>query len=181
MNLATIVRWAIPLIFVTMVTSATTARSEAADTSRWSAHAGGGFTLSPDTALLAVGLDYAIAPQLALGPLVQFGVDDNDTIVAPTANFRYRIDLSNADDAIVRRIEPYVQGGAGIAYVERDRGRRDRDDAEFMLNGGVGLDFRVAPKLSVGSAVLFNGMPVDDAAGERFFFSWQLLTARVHF
>lgn len=147
----------------------------------WSAHVGGGFSLSPGGGLFATSLEYAPVRELGIGPLLQIAGDDHTLIVAPTANLRYRVDLSHLDDDVLRRFEPYVQGGVGFAYVDKDRGPRDRDDAELMLNGGVGIEYRVSSPLSLGTGILFNGMPVDDAAGERFFFSWQLLSARVHF
>ena len=151
------------------------------EASRWSAHVGSGFTLSPSAFLLTTGVEYEVVPQLGVGPLLQFAVDNNDTIVAPTLNARYRIDLSRSGDDVVKRIQPFVQAGLGFAYVDKDRGGRDRDDTEFMLNGGLGLEYRVNTQFSVGSAVLFNGMPAGNAVGEDFFFSWQLVTARVHF
>lgn len=152
------------------------------DATPWSAHLGGGFTLSPDAGLLATGIEYELAPGLGLGPLLQLGLDDDVIIVAPTGGFRYRFDLSHSADPVVRRLEPFVQAGLGFAYIDKDRrGRSDREGSAFLLNGGLGLDVRVDPRLSLGSAILFNGMPADGAAGEHFFFSWQLLTARVHF
>lgn len=152
------------------------------DGSRWSAHLGGGFTLSPDAGLLGAGLEYEAVPRLGIGPLLQLAFDDDTTIVAPTAGFRYRFDLSGSGDEVLRRLEPFVQAGLGFAYVDKDRrGRGDREDAAFLLNGGLGLDYRADPRVSVGSSILFNGMPADSAAGERFFFSWQLVTVRLHF
>jgi hypothetical protein len=155
--------------------------SDTPEDSRWSAHLGGGFTASPGAGLIGLGLEYDVAPQLGFGPLMQLAVDDHDLIVAPSLNTRLRFDLSDSDDSVLRRIQPFIQGGVGFAYVDKDRRGRDREDTELMLNGGAGMEYRVAPSLSLGTSVLFNGMPVDSAAGERFFFSWQILTARAHF
>jgi len=162
--------------------AAATAQAAGGTAGPWSAHVGGGFTASPGAGLVALGVEYEPVPRLGVGPLLQMAFDNHVAIVAPTAGFRYRFDVLGVGDAKFPRLEPFVQGGLGFAYVDKDRrGRSDREDAEFMLNGGFGFDVRLDPHVSLGSTVLFNGMPADSAAGERFFFSWQLLTARVHF
>ena len=157
------------------------AQTERNDDFQWSAHAAGGFTLSPSAFLLTTGLEYQVAPELEFGPLLQFAFDNDDFIFASTANVRYHFDLSNANDQALRYLEPFIQGGLGLVHIDKDRRGRDRDDTEFMLNGGFGVDYWIDPRFSVGTAVLFNGMPAGQAAGERFFFSWQLLTARFRF
>lgn len=147
----------------------------------WSAHAGVGFTLSPTAALFAGGVEYEALPRLGIGPLLQVAFDDDITIVAPTAHARYRFDLSDLDNEVLRNVEPFVQGGLGFAFVEKDRPGNDPDDTEFLLNGGFGVEYRIDDTFSVGNSILFNGMPADDAVGEDFFVSWQFLTARMRF
>lgn len=146
---------------------------------RWSAHVGTGFTADPDGFLLAAGLDYEVARGLRIGPLLQLSLDEDVTLFAPTLNFRYGFDLSRIDDDL-SRLEPFVQGGLGLLYADIDRGP-GRDDAEFMMNGGGGIEYWIDPRFSLGSSVLFNGTPGANAAGQSYFFSWQLVTARVRF
>lgn len=146
----------------------------------WSTHAGAGFTLGPDGALLAVGAEYAAADWLHMGPLVQIGLDDDHTIVAPTLNFRFAIDLSESRNEFVQRLEPYVQTGFGFAYINKERRGRDREDTGFLVNGGFGAEYWVTDDLAVGNGVLFNGLP-DRVAGEDFFLSWQMVTLRYRF
>lgn len=148
---------------------------------RWSAHAGPGFTLSPTAFHFDFGAEYAVTPGLGIGPLMQIAADDDILILAPTANVRYGFDLSGSDDEFVSRLRPYVQGGLGLAYVEKDRRGRNPDDTEFLLNGGAGVEYAITEELALGHGVMFNGMPADDAVGEDFFFSWQLLTFRYRF
>lgn len=152
-----------------------------ADTSTWEPYLGVGFGLSPTTFLIDTGLDYHLNPNFGIGPRVQIGIGDDDLlIVAPTANVRYRFDL-DSDDEFVRNLHPYLQGGLGLIYIERDRFGREFDDVEFLMNGGFGVEYAVNDRFSIGNGVLFNGMPADEALGEKFFFTWQFLTARVRF
>ena len=147
----------------------------------WSVHAGPGFTLSPTAFHFDFGAEYAVTPGLGIGPLMQIAADDDILILAPTLNVRYGFDLSGSDDEFVSRLRPYVQGGIGLAYVEKDRRGRNPDDVEFLLNGGAGIEYAITESLALGHGVMFNGMPADDAVGEDFFFSWQLMTFRFRF
>lgn len=148
---------------------------------RWSLQAGPGFTASPTAFHFQVGAEYGITPGLGIGPLFQLAANDDVLILAPTANVRYGFDLSGAGDEFVRNLRPYVQGGLGFAYVDRDHRWRDREDTEFLLNGGFGVEYALTEDLALGTGMLFNGMPVDDAAGEDFFFSWQVVSFRFGF
>jgi hypothetical protein len=146
----------------------------------WSIQGGGGFTSDPDGALLATNVEYAITRDFGVGPVLQLSFDDDNTIVAPTLNLRYRVDLSDVGNEFVRRIEPSATFGLGFAYIEKDHSAGDDDDAAFLISGGVGAEYWVTDQLAVGNTVLFNGMP-DDAVDEDFFFSWQLVTLRYRF
>ena len=158
------------------------ALADPADDRPWSGHLGTGFGLSPDGFLLTAGLEYEVVDQLGVGPLLQLVLDDDTVVVAPTLNARYRIDLSDSGNDFLRDLEPYVQAGMGLAYVDRERrGRSDREDTEFLVNGGFGFEYNLSDRFAIGNGVMFNGMPADDAAGEDFFFTWQLVTARLRF
>lgn len=151
------------------------------DDSRWEPYLGIGFGLSPASFLIDTGLDYQLTPNFGIGPRVQIGIGDDELlIVAPTANLRYRFDL-DSDDEFVRNLHPYLQGGLGLTYIEKERRGREFDDVEFLMNGGFGVEYAVNEDFSIGNGVLFNGMPADEALGEDFFFTWQFLTARLRF
>jgi hypothetical protein len=148
----------------------------------WSVSGGVGFTLDPDTFLMSLGAEYAGDEGFSAGPLLQVGVSDKHAIVAPTANGRYSFDLSDADDDVLRKFRPFVQGGLGFAYVEKDRNGPlgDREDVGFLLNMGFGLEYPVSERVSLGTSLLFNVLPVK-TANQHFFFSWQVATVRFHF
>lgn len=145
-----------------------------------SPHVGLGFIHDPDAFLMGVGLDVGVARWMSLGPLLQAGVGDDQTVIAPTANFHFGIDLSGVSNRYVRRIEPFIQTGVGAVYIEKERGNNDVDDWGFLVNGGVGAQYWLTDEMAVGSNMLFNGMP-EDVVDENFFFSWQVVTFRYRF
>ena len=149
-----------------------------------SLEAGIGFTADPDTFLLAVELPFQVARQVEIGPLVQLGVADNHTIVAPTLNGRYVFDLASwgawGKRPTLRRLHPMVFGGLGFAYINRDRPSGDRDDIGFLFDLGFGAEYELSPRVSVGSRMTFNVLP-GGVVGEDFFFAWQVGTVRFRF
>ncbi len=133
-----------------------------------------GFTLNPTDFLMVLQFDYFFARTFSVGPLLQFAVDDR-FIFAPTLNFQAAFNLPGVD-----RLEPFVQGGLGLAYMTKGSGSDFEDDTGFLFNFGGGVEFFVLNNLSVGSDILFNIMP-DEVLDKRFFFSWQLVTFRFQF
>lgn len=140
-----------------------------------------GFTADPGSFLLGFEVPFNVTDDVSVGPLLQLGLDDDWTIVAPTANVRYAFDLSGASNPDVRRLRPFVQGGLGFAYLEKERsGRSDRDDTGFLFNMGGGVEYFITDNFALGSNVMFNILP-DEVVDEHFFFSWQVGTARFVF
>jgi hypothetical protein len=159
-------------------------RNQQDEAGPWSVSGGIGFTLDPGTFLVTLGAEYAPdgAAGFSAGPLVQFGVSDNNTIIAPTVNGRYTFDLSDAKDDIARRLSPFVQGGLGFAYIDKERNapKNDKDEVGFLFNMGAGLEFALSDSVSIGNSILFNVLPVRTAR-QNFFFSWQFATMRFRF
>jgi len=131
-----------------------------------------GFTSDPTTFLIGMGLDASINRNFALGPLLQIGVDDNTTLLAPSLNFKGIFGE--------REFHPYVQSGLGFAYLEKEHRHGDNDEFAFLVNFGGGLDVELTQSMVIGSGILFNFLP-DEALGEHFFFSWQVLTLGFRF
>ena len=165
-------------------TRSDSARARQDDPAPWSVSGGIGFTLDPGTFLMTLGAEYAPdgTAGFSAGPLVQFGVSGNNTIIAPTVNGRYAFDLSDSKDDIARRLSPFLQGGLGFAYIDKDRSapKKDKDEVGFLLNMGVGLEFELSDSVSIGNSILFNVLPVRTAR-QNFFFSWQFATMRYRF
>ena len=144
-------------------------------------HAALGFTLDPGTFLLAFGGEYHFNENFSSGPLLQLGFSDNNKIVAPTLNTRYSFDLSEViDDEYLKNLRPFVQGGLGFAYIDKDRKGKDDDDTGFLMNLGFGVEYPLNETFSVGNNLMFNILP-KSVVSENFFFSWQFATIRFRF
>ena len=139
-----------------------------------------GFTADPDTFLTALEFDFVATPNISLGPLIQIGVSDKHTLIAPTLNARYQFLISDADKDVAR-LKPFVNAGLGLVYMEKERKHRtDADEVDFLLNTGFGLEYDLHESVSVGTHFLFNIVPWE-VVDERFFFSWQVLTLTLRF
>ena len=168
------------LAFVLLTGLAPGARAQVADPVGPSLGVAFGFTADPGTFLLAFEAPFEVAERLTVGPLVQLGLSDDWTIVAPTANVRYAFDLSDSSNADVRKLRPFIQGGLGFGYLEKDRRRGDDDDTRFLFNLGGGVEYYLTDNVALGSNMLLNVLP-DSAVGENVFFSWQLGSVRFVF
>ncbi len=138
---------------------------------------GGGFTLGPDTLLSTFEIDHFLTDSIAIGPLMQLGVSDDDFLFAPSLQIKA---ISQFPDAELERLQPFVGGGVGFAYIDKDGRNGGDDDVGFLFNFGFGVDYFVTDRLSIGSHALFNVLPWE-VVGENSFFSWQVLTFAIHF
>lgn len=136
---------------------------------------GVGFTADPDTFAISAAADFEVAPDWTAGPAVLLGLDDRRTLIAPTLQAKRHFQLGREDDPDLSRLSAFVQGGVGIAYIEKERrNQSDLDDVGLLLNAGGGLRYRVSDGASLGTQMMFNVMP-DDVADEHFFFSWDVV------
>ena len=136
---------------------------------------GVGFTADPGAFLLGIDVPFRISENVAMGPSMQLGLDDDSTFFAPTWSGEFRLPIENTNAV------PYFHAGLGAAYLEKERRRRrDKDDVGFLIAFGLGGDFFVSDEFALGSRVTFNVMP-DDVVDEHFIFSWQVVTGRFSF
>lgn len=146
--------------------------------SGWSLQAGVGFTAEPDTFLMNFEVPYAFNGWVSAGPAIQVGLEDDHTIVAPSANLRLTIpDLPGRG---LDRVRPYAFTGIGFAYLDKDRGRNDGDGAGLLIPVGVGIEYQVSEKVFLGTQMTFNFLP-KDTQGQSFFYAWQLAGLRFAF
>ncbi|MEQ8768106.1 MAG: hypothetical protein RL885_29655 [Planctomycetota bacterium] len=143
-----------------------------------SAGFGLGGTFDPDTFLITGHADFYLSDHVAIGPLLQVGVDDDYTIIAPSFTLKGSVDVETAGP----RLRPFVLGGVGFAFIEDD-GRprfKDDDDIGVMLNAGIGIDLFIAEDISIGASVIVNVLP-GEVLDETLFVSLQVLTIDLHF
>lgn len=149
-----------------------------------SLQSGLGFMADPEAFLVGIEADFLVHDQLSVGPMVQFGLDDDFTVISPTAYARLWFDLPGHGEAL-RRVRPFIQAGAGFAYIEIDAANLpgvavDDDDIGFLTNAGFGADFRLSHSFSIGTKLLFNMIP-GEVFGESFYFSWEVAALRYRF
>ena len=150
--------------------------SDRSRTGTFTSGAAFGFTLDPDLFLFGVEGDYFVHHNIAVGPMVQFGMDDDVFLLSPTANVRGVFDLPTY--GFGRRIKPFGQFGVGFSYVDVDAGPFNGDDTSFLINFGFGADVYLTTNIVLGTNVLFNITP---NFNDNFYFAWQFITARYHF
>jgi hypothetical protein len=151
----------------------------------FSLRTGIGFTSSPTAFMFGVEGDYEVAKQFSLGANVQVGLDDEVTIVSPTAFARYRFDLGQLDEQLAP-LEPSVRAGIGFSYWDKDLAfARSDDDTVFLFNLGTGLEYRFSPHFALGTLMHFNIMPTGmfdhKDYEDQFYFAWEVLTLRYTF
>jgi hypothetical protein len=141
----------------------------------WSVRSGIGFTADPTTFLLALGADYFVTHDISVGPLLQFGLDDDPFIFAPTAHVQWTFDLAD-----IENLKPYLQAGVGFAYFNEYGRNASEDDIGWLINPGAGFDWYFNERAAAGTSVLLNILP-GKVFDDEFFFSWQVLTFRFIF
>ena len=165
------------VILVTPLASHAQPSVSAADANRgWAFEAGLGFTAGPSSFLMQFEAPYRFGSQISLGPQLQIGVSDSVTLVAASANARLSFDLSGSSNEALKKIKPFVNGGLGLAFVDR----KFVDEVGFLIGLGFGVAYDITERVGVQSAMQFNIIP-GGAAGEKFYYTWQLAGIRYRF
>jgi hypothetical protein len=132
-----------------------------------------------DDTALAIGLsgDYFFTNNLSVGPLMQFGLTGDLFQFGLSAQAKYTFDIPQ-----VRDLKPHLEGGIGFLYANLDRrGSGGKDDTSFLIPLGVGLEYRLNPRLSLDTTAFFNFTDIAVKNKDRdFFFTW-LLGVKVPF
>lgn len=157
----------------------TPARSQPVATlSGWSLRGGIGFTEGPDSLLLGFELPYAFDQWVSAGPMLQVGIDNENTIVAPSANVT--ITIADLPGKALDRIRPSVSVGLGFAVIGDDDRQNANTGVGFLIPVGLGVEYPVSDRLSLGSQMTLNFLP-EDTLNQQFWFSWQVGTIRIAF
>ncbi|GEM_PF-492857 len=140
-------------------------------TPHWSLYAGIGFTTDPDHFLMNFEVPYRFDRFVSAGLMMQVGVANDRSLVAPTVNVTLTIpDLpgNNLD-----RFRPNIFGGIGFAVISNDDRGGDNSSAGFLINTGFGFDYVLSERLSVGTRMIFNFLP-ERTLEEKFWYSWEM-------
>ena len=155
-----------------------TIQDEAQASTGWSFRAGIGFIDDPSAFLLNFEAPYAFDRRVSVGPMIQVGLDSDNTIIAPTVNLT--VTIPDLPGEAWDRVKPYGLIGIGFAYIEDDNRRNDDSSAGFLINFGIGLEYELSDHLFVGSQMMFNFLP-ETTLGQNFFYSWQIGGLRLAF
>jgi opacity protein-like surface antigen len=139
----------------------------------WAIKMGLGFTDDPNTFLLYLEAPYSFDQWVSIGPAIQIGIDDHNTIVAPTANLTVTVPIFD-------RLRPYIFTGVGFAYLAEDGIRGDDGKFGFLINSGVGLEYQLSQRLALGSQMIFNFFP-NQTLGKDLYYAWQVAGVRIAF
>lgn len=145
----------------------------------WSLRGGIGLMEDPDAFLMNFEIERFMRDEVPVGFALQLGVDDDYTVVSPMIFTRYVFNMSTLTNEVARKLQPYVQAGAGITHIDLDRRGRDRDGTDFMVSLGIGLDFPLTDTLGIGSRALLHLIP-GQVLNERIYFSWEIISVRYH-
>lgn len=136
-------------------------------------------TNTPDDTAFAAGVsgDYYLNNNISIGPLLQFGATGDLFQMGLSAQAKYTFDLRPLPD-----LKPHLEAGVGLLYAKLDRpGTGSKDDSSFLFPLGVGLEYRLSPRLSLDTTALFNFTDVTvRRKDENFFFTW-LVGIRIPF
>ncbi len=144
----------------------------------WSARIGIGFIDDPNAFLLNLEAPYVFDQWVSAGPMFQIGLDNNNTIVAPTMNVT--VTIPHLPGEKLDRIHPFGFVGMGFAYIEDDNRRNDNSSAGFLINFGFGVEYQISDNVLLGSQMMFNFLP-EEVLDERFFYAWQIGGVRISF
>lgn len=146
----------------------------------WSLRGGIGLLADPDAFLMNFEIERFMRDEVAVGVALQLGVDDDYTVVSPMVFARYVAFLTESSNDVVKKLQPYLQGGVGLTHIDLDGRGRDTDGTDFLLSLGFGLDYYpLSEPFSVGSRFLVNIIP-GRVVGERIYLSWEILSLRYH-
>ena len=137
-----------------------------------------GFVSDPNAFLLNFEIPYRFDRFVSAGPMMQVGIHDHKLIVAPTANVTIRV--PDMPGEYFDRLHPNLFVGIGFAVIEKEKRRGDNRSAGFLANFGVGVDFDLSKRVSIGSRMIFNFLP-EETLDEEFFYAWEVAGIKLSF
>ncbi len=173
---------AISLLTANFAAAQESSNPPALDASRFSVSGGIGFFAEDnfDGFLLNIGGLYHIDGKFSVGVDLQLGFEDDLTIVSMPFYGRYDFGNIPVDVQVLKEIHPFVKTGLGFTFAEIDTPFGDFDDTGFLFTIGGGIAYPVLENLSLESTMLFN-VTTNDFFEDDFYFSWEILSARLHF
>lgn len=141
-----------------------------------------GFSIDPDTFIFGVRGEGFIEPTITTGPMLRFGFGDDWTLVMPSWTLKwFPAAVHDGDGGFPSRLHPYLEGGVGVIWGEKDRDNRsDKDDFGVLLSLGFGVDIVADENLVIGTGILVDIFPID-IVDEHVMLSWHLISIEFRF
>ena len=115
-----------------------------------------------------------VSDNVRVAPRLNLGFSDDLTVIGLLVDGHYIFDIKNANPR-VRAIEPFVGGGGGLTMGFAN-GPGNVSDFAPTLEVSGGMDYRIKPRLTLGTAMHFT-IPID-FFDDNFVFQWNLFTVR---
>jgi hypothetical protein len=129
----------------------------------WIGSAGLGVMVSPSLFLVSPQIEYVYRRNVFLGPLLQAGLGSGGALIG--ASFTGRVMLGQNP-----RLRPNMEGGIGLVASSG----LFSGSIGILLHVGMGFDFLLDEKLSLGTIIRANFAPPI----QTFVFSWPIFTVR---
>lgn len=145
---------------------------------RISVNGGIGFASSIlDTSAFLAQFDllYHLTDNVSVGPMLHFAPQDGGTMVSMSLDSKYNMRFRGNKDDAVRRLSPFFGVGFGFSHLTAGPG-----DSSFLIALITGLEYDITDQVALNSEMRFNIM-ADDVFRDNFYFTWQMLGARIRF
>jgi len=109
--------------------------------------------------------DYFVSDEVAIGPLLQLGFENDFTLVGLSGQLKYTFNVPNQP-----ALHPHVQAGLGFVHVDNNN-----DDTDFLVPIGGGIDVEVARNLFLNSTLLINVTGLDDDIFLNWLFGFKVM------
>ena len=154
----------------------------ALNASRFSIAAGIGFFAEDnfDGFLVNFGGLHHFDEKWSVGLDFQIGIEDDFTIFSMPFYGRYDFGNIPVGVPVLKDIHPFAKTGIGFTFAKLDTQLGNSDDTGFLFVIGGGVAYPVLQNLSLESTMLFN-VTTNDFFDDDFYFTWEILSARVRF
>ena len=173
---------AISLILSNSIAAQDSGSPAVLNASQFSIAAGIGFFTedNSDGFLLNFGGLHHIDEKWSVGLDFQIGIDNDFTIFSMPFYGRYDFGNIPVGVPVLKDIHPFAKTGIGFTFAELDTQLGDFDDTGFLFAIGGGVAYPVLRNLSFESTMLFN-VTTNDLFDDDFYFTWEIISARVRF
>lgn len=111
-----------------------------------------GFDIDPDLFASALIAEYHVTGNVAMGPYITFGADEDNFLFTTSGIAKYKANLSETD-----KLKPYGMMGVGFMILN-EKNKRDKweRNTDFFFPVGAGFEYWFMDNLAWDGNMLFN-------------------------